>query len=40
MTPKPDFGYDDYEGSGKLKDKVNSFILAWILGTGQPSLAL
>lgn len=23
MDPLPDFGYDDYEGSGKLKGKVN-----------------
>ena len=24
MDPLPDFGYDDYEGSGKLKGKVTA----------------
>jgi hypothetical protein len=24
MDPKPDYGYDTYKGTGKLKNKVNS----------------
>ena len=23
MDPKPDYGYDTYKGTGKLKNKVN-----------------
>ena len=41
LNPKPDFGYDDYEGSGKLKDKVKSLtvpVAAVMSGTGQLSL--
>lgn len=28
MDPPPDFGYDDYKGTGKLKNKVNCCHLA------------
>lgn len=31
MDPPPDFGYDSYKGSGKLKNKVCSLFLAYAI---------
>lgn len=31
MDPPPDFGYDSYKGSGKLKDKVRAYLCLRLL---------
>lgn len=39
MDPPPDFGYDDYKGTGKLKNKVHR-CLKWAVNSAEEQSCL